>query len=57
MAAVSDAWDYVIDEAAVAEAAPQLAAAKPNIDVAVTSALAGMLQCFAGCTLASPCSA
>ncbi|KAK9810603.1 hypothetical protein WJX73_003685 [Symbiochloris irregularis] len=41
MAAISDAWDYVIDEAAVAEAAPQLAVARPDIDVAVTAALAG----------------
>ena len=41
MAAVSDAWEYVIDEAAVAEAAPQLAAVKPRIDVAVNISLAG----------------
>ena len=43
MAAISDAWDYVIDEAAVAEAAPQLAAAKPSIDVSVDGTLAGTL--------------
>ena len=41
MAAVSDAWGYVIDEAAVAEAEPQLAAIKPSIDVSVNANLAG----------------
>ena len=44
MAAISDAWDYVVDEAAVAEAAPQLATAKPVIDVAINANLAGI--CF-----------
>ena len=43
MAAVSNAWDYVVDEAAVAEAAPQLAAVKPSIDVVLNVSLAGGL--------------
>lgn len=41
MAVVSDAWDYIIDEAAVAEAAPQLAASKPSIDIMATCHWAG----------------